>query len=251
MSSIPLRWEEASGDYGIASGEVQVWRMNLEPSGDVEAGFRAVLSADEIVRADRFIRRVHGLRFATGRGALRVLLGRYLGCTPGEIQFGYGEHGKPYLEGVSSGIDFNVSNTKAVGMIAVTGGDAVGIDVEGARERLELEKIVRRYFSTNEVEALFGLEAGLRERAFYRCWSSKEAFMKVCGKGLSMGLGNFDVEVDLAKEPAVLRVPDGMGDVGQWTMAELPMEAGVSGVLALEGTLGAVRLFELDSATLL
>jgi len=231
-------------------GEIDVWKMNLEPSVEVEQTFRKVLSPDEIERADRFLRKEHQLRFTTGRALLRHLLGRYCSQEPRDIRFAYGEFGKPSLDPSACGIRFNVSNTAALGVIAISLDQSVGVDIEGHRERLELEKLARRYFSPNEVEALFTLDSEQTARAFYRCWSSKEAFMKVCGRGLSLGLNRFDVEVNPAKPPQILRAPEEMGPVDQWEMIALPLGDEVAGILALEGRIEKVNLYTLDPASL-
>lgn len=232
-------------------GEIDVWRIDLEPLVEVEQVFRTVLSSDEIERADRFIRKEHRLRFTAGRAALRYLLGQYCSLEPGDIQFEYNEFRKPSLHDSTHGIEFNVSNTAALGVIAVALNRSVGVDIEQHRERLELEKLARRYFSPNEVEALFALNAEQTASAFYRCWSSKEAFMKVCGRGLSLGLNRFDVEVDPAKPPRILCIPEEMGAVGQWEMVALPMGDEIAGVLALEGRIEKVNLYALNPALLL
>lgn len=251
MRSVPQEWSAPPATYVVSHGEVHVWRMNLEPSSEVEKAFRAVLSPDEISRADRFIRREHQLRFATGRGVLRYLLGSYCSLEPKEIRFSYNEFGKPFLTDATHDIHFNVSNSKAIGVVAVTPGRSIGVDIEQHRDRLELEKVARRYFSPYEVEALFSLDPTQQKTAFYRCWSSKEAFMKVCGKGLSLGLNRFDVEVSLALPPRVRNVPQELGGIDRWEMTSLPMGDTVAGVLALEGKIENVILYELDPASLL
>jgi 4'-phosphopantetheinyl transferase len=247
----PGEWGEFPVARNLKSGHVDVWRLNLDVSTATEQAFRMVLSPEEIERADRFIRKEHGLRFTVGRGALRYLLGQYCSLGPSDIEFSYGEFGKPSLTESDHGIQFNVSNTSSLGAISLTLDQSVGVDIERNRERLELEKLARRYFSPTEVEVLFALDTEQIVRAFYRCWSSKEAFMKVSGRGLSLGLNRFDVEVDPAQPPRVLRVPEELGPVDQWEMVALPMGDEVAGVLALEGRIEKVNLYALDPASLL
>lgn len=74
--------------------------------------------------------------------------------------------------------------------------------------------------------------------------------MKVCGRGLSLGLNRFDVEVNPAKPPQILRAPEEMGPVDQWEMIALPLGDEVAGILALEGRIEKVNLYTLDPASL-
>ena len=251
LISTPSEWATPPSEFHLQSGHIHVWRLRLNASPDTEREFRKILSSDELKRADRFIRKEHGLQFLTGRATLRHLLATYIGVSPEEIDFEYNKFGKPSLKISEHNITFNVSNTKTLAVIAITRENPVGIDIEQHRERLELEKIARRYFSESEVDALFSLKPEDRAQAFYRCWSSKEAFMKVCGLGLSIGLNRFDVEVQLDKPPSVLRVPKDMGNPDQWQMRSLPMQDEVAGIVALEGKIETINLYDLDPATLL
>src|SRR4051794_77136 len=90
-----LHWVTPGIFPKLDASEVHVWRFGLDPSRSRLDRFEATLNVEERARADRF--RGVGLRqkFVAGRGALRSLLGRYLGCAPAEIRFRYGVHGKP------------------------------------------------------------------------------------------------------------------------------------------------------------
>lgn len=251
MSPVPNDWVKLVEGTSVTRGEVHVWRFNLASGPDVEQVFRQVLDEPETVRADRFIRPEHRTRFAVGRGVLRYLLGRYTDTPPSEIHFDYNAHGKPSLADADAGIEFNVSNTGSLGVIAITAGQPIGIDIERYRKKLEMEKVARRFFAPAEVDFLFELEPELRTRAFYRCWSSKEAIMKACGRGLSLGLSRFEVNVDPDASPRLLTAPPELGDIEHWQMESIPMEPEVEGIIALEGTVDSAKLFQIDPASLL
>jgi 4'-phosphopantetheinyl transferase len=251
LNATPSDWTNATIHFDLQNQNIHVWRLKLDVPTNVKDTLRKVLSPDELERADRFIRKEHTTRFITGRAVLRYLLASYLNDSPQNIIFTYNKYGKPSLKNTQHNITFNVSNTKGLAVIAITRENELGIDIESHRTRFELEKIVRRYFSETEVDVLFSLNPTDQKEAFYRCWSSKEAFMKVCGRGLSIGLNRFDVEVRLDKPPRLLRVPDNMGNPSQWEMCSLPMGEKVAGVLALEGKIESIKLFNIDPATLL
>ena len=107
-----------------------------------------MLATDELLRYRRFKHPRAKLDYLTIRAACRKLLARELGCFPDQIEFKYGEHGKPYLSGkyAKSGIEFNTSHTDGLGLIAITRGHAIGVDIEKHRTNIEYEKLAQRYF---------------------------------------------------------------------------------------------------------
>ena len=238
-------WNDPSNDYTFSSDEVHVWRVDLRSDRHDFKGLRSLLSADERQRADRFLRPEHADYFTAGRGTLRNLLAACTGGDAHALHFDYNEFGKPELKLTDNPerLVFNVSHTGSFYVVAVCRHASVGIDIESYRSTLELEKLAHRYFSPAEVSALMALSETRREEAFYRCWSSKEAFMKVIGQGLSIGLNNFEVEVDPDKKPYILSVPVALRGQGPWESAEVPMGDRLSGVLTVAGELGDVHFF--------
>lgn len=89
--------------------------------------------------------------------------------------------GKPNIEGIS----FNLSHA-GIYVAAAFGAEAVGIDVEGAREASR--RIADRF---HPEEKAWYEQAG--EDMFYRLWTAKESVMKRDGRGIAMGLGSFSV----------------------------------------------------------
>ena len=88
--------------------------------------------------------------------------------------FGYNEHGKPYL---ANGPYFSISHCKEG--IAVAIDDApIGIDIEAIRHANE--DLIER--TMNEEERLAISELGMRE--FTRFWTQKEAIVKAEGTGI-------------------------------------------------------------------
>ena len=88
--------------------------------------------------------------------------------------FGYNEHGKPYL---ANGPYFSISHCKEG--IAVAIDDApIGIDIEAIRHANE--DLIER--TMNEKERLAISELGMRE--FTRFWTQKEAIVKAEGTGI-------------------------------------------------------------------
>jgi len=176
---------------------VHVWPLTVPGDPDTLATFRAVLTGDELARADRFVFARDRHNFSAARGALRMVLGFYLGITPQAVVLHYGRHGKPDLA-KEFGLRFNLSHAGNWVYLAFTSACEVGIDVErlrapGRHSRLDL---ARRFFSVDEVTHLAALSEARQLEAFFACWTRKEAYIKLHGRGLTLPLAQFAVSVD-------------------------------------------------------
>lgn len=236
-------WQAPPGTLETGGEEVHVWRILLR-SPDLAGGqWLDLLSEDERERAGRFHFRRDRARFIGAHACLRQVLSRYLGEEPGRLRFRTNEHGKPLLAGEagSAGLEFNLSHSHEVALVAVAFHRRVGVDVERIRPELAGERIARRFFSPGETEALLSLPAPARAAAFFRCWTRKEAFLKARGEGLTLRLDQFDVSLLPGKPAALLATrPDGE-EASNWTLHHLEPAPGYAGALAVEGQLSGVR----------
>lgn len=163
---------------------MKVHAVHLGAADAVVARFHDLLAPDEHLRRGRF--RFPHLQdsFTLARGALRILLGHYLGVTPGAIPLRYGSKGKPGLA-ESARLRFNLSHSGGLALFAFTQDCEIGIDVEQIRSLPEMEQIATHQFSAQEAAELMALPAGRREPAFFRCWTRMEAYGKALGEGLT------------------------------------------------------------------
>jgi 4'-phosphopantetheinyl transferase len=169
-----------------ATVDVDLWRAGLDVDQLQLSAFRSTLSADEIDRSRRFHRNVDRQRFVARRGWLRCLLGHYLGVHPEVLRFAYDANGKPRLAGAADPrLRFNMSHSGGLAVYAVCTDREVGVDVERVSEDVDIEALPQRVFSATEEETLAALPADLRVRAFFECWTRKEAYLKAIGVGLS------------------------------------------------------------------
>lgn len=165
------------------------------------------------------------------RGALRTLLGRHLDAPPESLVFEYGRAGKPALVHPAA-IPFNVSHSGAIALIALSPEVEVGVDVEAIRPVPEMEKIAERFFCRAEAEDLRRLPKVERNRAFFLCWTRKEAYIKATGDGLSMPLDSFRVVLDPGMTPDFLHLPEA---AGLWTLQDLVPAPNYAAALAYPG----------------
>jgi len=220
-----------------APGAIHVWSVPLDPPAERVAACRRLLSPDEVARADRFRFDRHRRRYAVGRGVLRTLLGRYLGADPAAVVFCYGGNDKPYLaDGTASrrgpALWFNLSNSEELAVVAFATSAELGVDVEALRPMPDALAIAERFFSAAEREALAAAPAAERDRAFFRCWTRKEAYLKAVGTGITVRLDAFDVTLGPA-EPARMLALDGDPErAAAWRLHHLEPAPGYLGALA-------------------
>jgi 4'-phosphopantetheinyl transferase len=175
---------------------VQVWRLELSPGHDSERlhSFYSFLSAGEKQRADGL--RIPPVRdeFIAGRGLLRLLLGAAKGVGPHAIQLATEQNGKPCLASSTKGqparLEFNVSHSDGLILIALSRASAVGVDVEFVSEEFgdadELTGIARESFHADEFGTIARTPPGRgRLLAFYQAWTRREAVAKADGRGIA------------------------------------------------------------------
>lgn len=238
------RWSQSPASLSLHSGEVHVWRVDLEQPNDVVQQFRATLENDETARADRFHFEKDRRAFTVSRGFLRHVIGRYVETKPEAVRFSYGPYGKPALDGEhkNSSLRFNMSHSRAVGLVAVTEARELGVDVEYIRADFASEEIARRFFSPHEVEAFNALAQEHQVAAFFRCWTRKEAYIKAIGRGLSQPLDGFDVTLAPDLPPALLRAAE--DDTSRWSLLDIDVEKDYAAALVVEGQISNVRCWQ-------
>jgi 4'-phosphopantetheinyl transferase len=167
----------------------------------------------------------------------RLLLARETGIAPEALLFREGPYGKPELTS-DPDVRFNASHSGDIVALAIAHGRDVGVDVELVRAERDLRAMAAYSFSERERSDLAALAPQQFVAGFYSCWTQKEAFLKLIGAGLSQPLDAFDVEVDPAKQPALLasrmtgtkappcrmvRIPAGGGYAATLAMADTPV----------------------------
>ena len=220
----------------LRTGEIHVWRQNLDlPLSQVEA-FASPLSNDEKIRARRFRFDIGRTEFVVSRGTLRVLLEAYQGVPADRLQFAYSEYGRPRLA-VPAGpepIEFNVSHSAGVALLAFSRFQRIGIDVEKVRREFDAVEIAENFFSESERALLRDLHPDMRHEAFFRCWTRKEAFIKALGEGLSHPRDAFDVSLAPGEPAALLATRPDAREADRWSLREIAVPDSYVATLAVE-----------------
>ncbi len=231
---------------GLPGSEIHVWRISLAPDPARLAALRPILSVDERERADRILLPDRGAAFVCARGALRRLLGWYLGIPPQSVALGYATHGKPFLAGPAAvpPLRFNVSHSGGVALLAFRLHRELGVDVEQLRLGPDLAGIARRFFTPAESESILALPPAGRPAAFYACWTRKEAYLKAIGRGITAGVASVEIFTGSDGQPALRSPGPGAAPLADWSIRDLAAGEGYCAALAAEGPFTAVRCWE-------
>jgi 4'-phosphopantetheinyl transferase len=212
---------------------MRVWQTDLRRSEEwIEDAVAPILAPGELERRGRESHRVWRRR-VVGRAALRIALGRHLDRPPRSLELTLGTGGKPRVVGATGGDDvfFSLSRGGDLCLIAISDDGPVGVDVEEVRDVPELAGLVRSRFAESEATAILERSGKERLRAFYRCWTRKEACVKALGTGIGAGLDS--VVVSVGDRPSLLAAPGTRA--GEWSLLDLALGEGLAGALAVRG----------------
>jgi 4'-phosphopantetheinyl transferase len=213
--------DRSSRAFGVLKTHVvDIVGVRLDAPAEVSAALWQLLSRDERERAEKFRYAEHRQHYIVARASLRRVLAERLGIAPRAVEFAETKHGKPRLAPVhgSADLEFNLSHSGTLALLAFTSGRAVGVDVELIREVPDADDLAERFFSPTETASLRALPLGQRSLAFLACWTRKEAFIKALGQGLSCPLDAFDVTIDPDAPARITRIEERVDRVANWAL---------------------------------
>jgi 4'-phosphopantetheinyl transferase len=160
-----------------------------------------VLTEAERTRSARLARAADRITFAVTRAELRRILARELDVEPRAVRLVEPPSGKPRLcqSHERPDLDFSVSHTDGVSVIALARRGSVGVDIERCRAVPEKLKIATEVFGNDAARTIAALAEPKRDEAFLRLWTAGEAYVKAIGTGLAMRLA-------MSREPIPLRI---------------------------------------------
>jgi len=166
---------------------VDLWSMPIPVMAPASLALQATLSPSELERAARFIAADKRSEFITCRGALRILLARYLDQSPESVALSTLPGGKPTLAD-PQGLFFNLSHTTGLMLVAIARGMPVGVDVEKVRHVEGASQITSRYFSAQERADMTNDPS-----SFLSLWTRRESALKALGLGISAGWDSLQI----------------------------------------------------------
>ncbi len=219
----------------LLNNEFHIWKAHLNLSDEEVNNLIPLLSEDEVERAEKYYFPLPRNHFVAVRGILRLILAQYLSITPNKIKFKYNEYGKPMLSDEKHGLNFNISHSGDKALFAFSLNRSIGIDLEKIRSDIEINNIMEKFFSPYENNKLLSLPADQQLKAFFKCWTRKEAFIKAVGKGLSIPLDSFEVSFLSNESPRILTVRNNPEEIFRWSLFDLSSDEQFCSAVAVEG----------------
>ncbi len=218
----------------LYSDEVHIWNASVDVPEPCLEHFVQVLSNDEIQRANRFRFDCDRRRFIVAHGLLRYFLSCYCFSAPYEHSFDYNYYGKPGLSR-NTQLHFNMSHSGKYVLYGFTSGREIGVDIEHVRRTENLELIINSYFSNRERDEFSNLPEQFKNKAFFSCWTRKEAYIKAQGKGLSLPLNQFSISFIPGEPVELLETQHNVKEKSRWSLTEIAVNAEYAAAVAVEG----------------
>lgn len=210
--------------------------------GDEDRVFHCfqMLSHEELERVSRFRFAAGRRRFAISHSAVREILAYYVGVAPKDLELSRLPSGKPSITSNNScGVQFNVSHSGDVALLAVAEGIEVGVDIEVINAGLVTNELVSSVLATNERRIFNELTPDARSSFFYTVWTTKEAFLKALGCGLSYPMRELDT---VAQQPVHL--------YSHWRQYTVPSRCEHKAALVVQGKQHKLHFFSFGHSVL-
>ncbi len=115
---------------------------------------------------------------------MREILAGYLGIAAERLVIERHSGGKPYLIGPGPTIEFNLSHSMEVALLAVCRDFSVGVDIEQMRRIDEPLRLARRALPPIEAAEIAALPGDQRTARLLDRWTRLEARQKALGRGI-------------------------------------------------------------------
>lgn len=112
------------------------------------------------------------------------------------FSFRTGEMGKPYFVEYPD-LFFSLSHSGAYVMLGVSNRE-IGVDIQLHTKEVK-EALAKKVLTPEELNTFEHLELNKKALFFYRCWTIKESYCKLTGKGLSEGMNGIEIHFQEGK----------------------------------------------------
>ncbi len=231
-------------NFDLSTKQIHLWCCDLDKNEVRLDEYISLISADEIVRAKKFKFKKDRNCYIISRGILRELLGAYLDENAAKLKFEYTSYGKPYLP--NKNLNFNISHSGDMVVCAFVVGLQIGVDIEKIKQDFDVLELAQKFFSKREIEVLEKQPKEDLARAFYRCWTRKEAFIKAEGSGLSFPLNKFAVSLEDDNQAILLETDWDASEKSHWSLFSFVPEDNYIGALSVRNKLATVKYFNWD-----
>jgi 4'-phosphopantetheinyl transferase len=225
-----IHWQPGKTTTDFSKENIHVYCLAIDEHLQHLERYQAHLNKAEQKNASRYHFEKDQQRSTISRGSLREILSAYLQQASKEIQFQLTEYDKPLLIN-NHPLQFNVTHSGNLVLIAVALDLLVGIDVEDTSREIEYQELAQRFFATNEAAAVAKLTGESLKQAFFNVWTRKEAFVKAIGEGLSYPLADFEVSTLPEERSTLLALKRQPEQAQQWQFISFQPRPGYQAAL--------------------
>lgn len=143
------------------------------------------LSSGELLYASNLVGK-YKKTFMIRRGWIRQKIGEVMESSPEKIPIEVTPRGKLYIPGHP--IYFNSSSDNRRMLLGISD-IPIGVDIEKVCKRKNLTAIANQFYSLLEKQWLDRKMPDQKLASFYKIWCRREAYVKLSGKGLALGMG--------------------------------------------------------------
>jgi 4'-phosphopantetheinyl transferase len=178
----------------LTESDVYVWWTDIHSRN--QEIYDEFVSADEKRQAERFLTTKTKRDYLFARGFVRKILANYTSQSPKELRFCKSSLGKPALIkelGIKQ-IEFNLSRTAGLLVVALGMNRNIGVDVEDCERRLDISQQAGLTLDDSELEYLSQQNFEQQARVYWRLWTLKESLLKGVGYGLGISPKKITIE---------------------------------------------------------
>jgi 4'-phosphopantetheinyl transferase len=210
-----ITWNDAATCNCQIGDQIDIYRIGIGANLPHLNNLSTLLNTGETARAKRYFQLNDRNRFIISRGALRIILGKYLNQQAAAIEFEIGPNKKPFIKNTNGvPVCYNVSHSGDWIVIAVAAAE-IGVDTELINHTFEFKDIIAEYFNPGEINYINSEQSCER---LFKLWTRKEALIKATAKGLDDGLkfipgldGDHTVQADM------------IGAANDWTVSSFEL----------------------------
>lgn len=174
---------------------IEIYAININEAINNKEKLRDLLpyvSEKSIKKVNRLLHIKDKYRTLLGEILVRLVIAKRHSIANCDYKILTNNYGKPYLHNINN-FEFNISHAGDWVVCAIDD-TPIGIDVEKIKV-INYSEIAQRFFAKNENRFLKDTSEHKKLRCFFKIWTLKESYIKAVGKGLSIPLKSFDIDI--------------------------------------------------------
>lgn len=226
----------------LKENDLHIWQVSFLSNPALLELCKSVLSSEDLEKSKWLKFEKDQNKYLISQGVLRLLLADYININSSKILISRHNKGKPFAKNDKS-LFFNMSNSGNLCVYAFTRNSEVGIDIEEKRSLLDLEDLIRKNLTKNEIEYI-NKKPDEKINNFFRFWTMKEAYLKAIGEG--MRLTPDKIEFSIEKKNIRLINQHALNDNEDWLIKEFFPKTSYFGTLVYKNEQTKISQFIIE-----